>query len=124
MNVTGTKNVLGTLAAFMTMLENYPKLYAGDEYGGKDSSLTTISFMLDILKLLGITDEFLYKWLARLLSDEEDSGVKKGILAVIEEMVKAILLSYITGMYTCPIDPILPDSFLKTPYIDQGYDSA
>ena len=124
MNVTGTKNVLGTLAAFMTMLENYPKLYAGDEYGGKDSSLTTISFMLDILKLLGITDEFLYKWLARLLSDEEDSGVKKGILAVIEEMVKAILLSYITGMYTCPIDPILPDSFLKTPYTDQGYDSA
>lgn len=123
MNVTATKNVLGTLAAFMTMLESYPKLYAGDEYGGKDSTLTTISFMLDILKLLGITDEFLYKWLARLLSDEEESGVAKGILAVIEETVKAILLSYITGMYTCPIDPILPDYFLKTPYLDEGYDS-
>lgn len=116
MNVTSTKNVLGTLSAFQTLLENYPKLLADDYYGGKDSTLTTISFMLDILKIFGISDEILYKWLSKLLLDEENSAAKKGILIILEESIKGILLTYLTGLYTCPIDPVLPDYFLKSPY--------
>lgn len=118
MNIKGVRDILGILSAFQTILENYPKLLAGDYYGGRDSSFTAISFLLDILKIFGISDEFLYRWLSNLLLDEEDSGVKKGLLTVIEEAIKAILLSYITGLYTCPIDPVIPDSFLRTPYIN------
>ena len=121
MNVESRNKVLGTLSAFQTILENYPKLMASDYYGGKDTSLTAISFMLDILKIFGITNDYLYRWLSNLLLDEEGDGAKAGILPVIEESIKAILLSYLTGLYTCPIDPIIPDWFLKTPYIDQRY---
>lgn len=117
MNVTSTKNILGILSSFQTLLDNYPKLLADDVYGGKDSSLTAISFMLDILKIFGVSDEILYKWLSNLLLDEEDSGAKKGLLIVLEESIKVIILTYLTGLYTCPIDPVLPDYFLKTPYV-------
>ena len=117
MNVTSTKNILGILSSFQTLLDNYPKLLADDAYGGKDSSLTAISFMLDILKIFGVSDEILYKWLSNLLLDEEDSGAKKGLLIVLEESIKAIILTYLTGLYTCPIDPVLPDYFLRSPYI-------
>ena len=106
MNIKGVRDILGLLSAFQTILENYPKLLAGDYYGGRDSSFTAISFLLDILKIFGISDEFLYRWLSNLLLDEEDSGVKKGLLTVIEEAIKAILLSYITGLYTCPGIPL------------------
>lgn len=117
MNVTSTKNILGILSSFQTLLDNYPKLLADDAYGGKDSSLTAISFMLDILKIFGVSDEILYKWLSNLLLDEEDSGAKKGLLIVLEESIKVIILTYLTGLYTCPIDPVLPDYFLRSPYI-------
>lgn len=117
MNVTSTKNILGILSSFQTLLDNYPKLLADDAYGGKDSSLTAISFMLDILKIFGVSDEILYKWLSKLLLDEEDSGAKKGLLIVLEESIKVIILTYLTGLYTCPIDPVLPDYFLRSPYI-------
>ena len=122
MNVEKKQKLLGILSAFRTILEDYPKLLAGDYYGGKDTSLTTISFMLDILKVFGVSHEFLCDWLSNLLCDEEASGVKKGLLIGLEESIKAIILSYLTGLYTCPIDPILPDYFMKTPYIDQGTD--
>lgn len=122
MNVEKRQKLLSYLSAFRVILEDYPKLIAGDYYGGKDTSLTTISFMLEILGVFGVSHEFLCDWLSKLLGDEEDSGVKKGLLIALEESIKAILLAYLTGLYTCPVDPVLPDYFLKTPYIDQGND--
>jgi hypothetical protein len=122
MNVEKRQKLLSYLSAFRVILEDYPKLIAGDYYGGKDTSLTTISFMLEILGVFGVSHEFLCDWLSKLLGDEEDSGVKKGLLIALEESIKAILLAYLTGLYTCPVDPVLPDYFLKTPYTDQGND--
>lgn len=121
MKVEKIREILGTLSAFQNILENYPKLLADDYYGGKETNLAAISFMLDILEMFGITDKFLYDWLGKLLSDD-DNGWKKGILLVIEESVKTILLTYLTGLYTCPVDPALPDRFLRSPYVDKGQD--
>ncbi len=114
MNVRDTKNILGSLSAFQTILERYPVLLADDYYGGRDCSLTSISFMLDILKLFGVDTQTLYDWLTRLLLDYEDKGGSKvadGILTTIEQGVKGIILTYLTKLYTCPIDPVLPAYF-------------
>ena len=121
MKVDSTKQILGWVSALQLIAENYPKLAAGDYYGGKDTTFTAISFMLDILKVLGVNDTMLYQWLSKLLAYDEN-GVTKGILFVIESAVKSILLSYVTGLYTCPVDPIVPDDFLRTPYRDMGSD--
>ena len=116
MNQEKRNKVLGTLAAFRTILERYPKLLTFDYNGGGSATITSISSLMEILRLLGVSNEFLYKWLANLLLDEEDSGVKKGVLIAIEESIKAILLGYLNSLYTCPVDPILPDYFLNSPY--------
>ncbi|MBP5723912.1 MAG: hypothetical protein J6X18_10130 [Bacteroidales bacterium] len=120
MNQEKRNKVLGTLAAFRTILERYPKLLTFDYNGGGSATITSISSLMEILRLIGVSNEFLYKWLANLLLDEEDSGVKKGVLIAIEESVKAILLGYLNSLYTCPVDPILPDYFLNSPYRDTG----
>ena len=117
MKINSRQQILGWVAALQTICENYPKLVTGDYYGGKDTTFTAISFLLDILKMLGVNDVILYKWLSKLLSYDEN-GVTKGILFAIDESIKAILLSYITGLYTCPVDPIIPDDFLSTPYLN------
>lgn len=117
----GKENRLkGTLSAFMTIIEKYPKLLVGNYFSGRDNSLTVLSFSLDILSILGVSDEFLYDWLAKLLVMEDENGVEKGILTVLESSIRTIILTYLNGLYTCQIDPILPDEFLNSPY-NGGY---
>ena len=109
-------NLLGTLSAFQTIIERYPKLVVGNYFSGRDNTLTALSFSLDILKILGISDEFLYDWLSKLLITESSDGVEKGLLAVLETSIRTIVLTYLNGLYTCQVNPMLPDEFLADPY--------
>lgn len=118
MDADRKERILGKLAAFGTIIERYPKLVIGDYFSGKDNSLTALSFSLDILSVLGVSDEFLYDWLSKLLVMEDANGVQKGILVALEASIRTIILTYLNGLYTCQIDPVLPDEFLNTPYRD------
>lgn len=113
---TRKQRTLGTIAALNTILERYPKLISWDLDNGVETTFTAISFLMDVLRLFGITEEFILEWLVKLISGTSEGGVEKGILFAINEAIKALLIAYLNGMYDCPIDPVLPDEFLKSPY--------
>lgn len=105
--------IKGTLSSFLTLLEKYPVLMADDDFTGRDSSLTAISFLLELLDMFGVSDARIYEWLSKILLDKEDGAATQGVLFAIEESIKAILLGYLNNLYTCPIDPIVPEYFIE-----------
>lgn len=115
---TKKQKTLGIITALNTILERYPKLISFEEENGVETTFTAISFLLDILKMFGVTEEKILEWLTGLIAGVNEGGVEKGILFAINEAIKALLIAYLNGMYDCPIDPVLPDEFLKSPYWD------
>lgn len=103
-------NVLGSIAAMQTLLERYPVLTTTDSMLTNFSVNTSVGFLLDILTVFGVSQTDLIKWVSKILTgtDEED-----GLLFVIEHAVKAILLANIKDMWSCSVDPILPDCLMK-----------
>lgn len=112
-------NVLSTLSSFNTLLNDFPSLLTVDINQAGDSgndTITTISFLLDIGNLFGITEKKLLDWISKLLTDDENNPVKKGLLTVVEESVKAALLLHFNSLYNCEASPIIPDDFLRYSY--------
>ena len=103
-------NALGSIAAMQTLLERYPTLTTTDSMLTNFSVNTSVGFLLDILSILGISHTDLIKWISKILTG---NGEDDGLLAVIEHAVKAILLANIKDMWTCSINPLLPDSLMK-----------
>lgn len=103
-------NTLGSIAAIQTLLERYPVLTTTDSMLTNFSVNTSVGFLLDILSVLGITQVDLIKWVSKLLSGNQ---VGDGILNVIEQAIKVILLTNVKEMWTCSINPILPDSIMR-----------
>lgn len=104
------QNTAGTIAALQTVLERYPVLITADENLGK----TSISFMLNLLKMFGVTEEDIIEWLSKLLADKKDGT--DGLLTVIEAAIKTILIASFKETYTCYVDPIIPDDILYDVY--------
>ena len=57
------QKTLATISALNTILERYPKLLYWDSENGVETSFTAISFLMDILKMFGITEESILEWL-------------------------------------------------------------
>ena len=115
--MTTKTNVLSTLSSFNTLLNDFPSLLTIDfNGGGDDSTSATVSFLLDISRLFGMSEKKLLNWVSSILADDDKNPTRKGILSVIEESIKAALLLHFNGMYNCEIPPILPDDFLKYSY--------
>ena len=82
------QKTLATISALNTILERYPKLLNWDSENGVETSFTAISFLMDILKMFGITEESILEWLTTLSSGTQEGGVEKGILFAINEAIK------------------------------------
>ena len=82
------QKTLATISALNTILERYPKLLNWDSENGVETSFTAISFLMDILKMFGITEESILEWLTTLISGTQEGGVEKGILFAINEAIK------------------------------------
>lgn len=106
-------NTLGSLAAIQTLLERYPVLTTTDSMLTNFSVNTSVGFLLDILSVLGITQTDLIKWVAKLLGG---NGGGDGFLNVIEQAIKVILLTNVKDLWTCSVNPILPDSIMRYSY--------
>ena len=104
-------NVLGSIAAMQTLLERYPVLTTTDSMLTNFSVNTSVGFLLDVLTIFGVSQTDLVKWISRLLTGSGDG--QDGLLVVIEQAVKAILLANIKDMWTCYVDPIIPDSLMR-----------
>ena len=102
---------LGSIAAVQTLLERYPTLTTTDSMLTNFSVNTSVGFMMDLLSILGVTQTDLINWVANLLAAGDDA--KNGFLIAVENAVKAILLANIKDMWTCSVNPLLPDSLMK-----------
>ena len=111
------KNTLGGIAALRTVLERYPVLIEADQ----DKNETSFTFMLNILKIIGVSEQEILEWVANLFSgshykvktDEEGTQyASEGVLGEIEASVKAILLANIKGLFSCEVNPLLPDRLM------------
>lgn len=105
-NLSDAKSkVLGSIAAIQTLLERYPILITTDSLIGGN---TSFGFMLNILKIIGVSEMDIIEWLSKLLAGKGTNSV----LNIIEESVKAILLANVKNLLTCSINPILPDKLM------------
>lgn len=104
-------SALGSIAAMQTLLERYPTLTTTDSMLTNFSVNTSVGFLLDALTIFGVSQNDLIKWISGLLTG---SGNRQdGLLVVVEQAVKAILMANIKDMWTCYVDPIIPDSLLR-----------
>jgi hypothetical protein len=101
-SLSDTKSkTLGAISAIQTLLERYPVLSSIDSIGGN----TSFSFMLDVLAILGVSETDIIEWVAKLLAGKGTDG----FLYVLENTLKAALLANVKNMFTCSINPLLPD---------------
>lgn len=96
--------VLGAVSAVKTLLERYPVLINIQN----DGSNTSFGFMLNILKIIGVSETEIINWVAKLLAGKGSDGVLDGI----EQAVKAILLLNIKKLFTCSLNPFIPDELM------------
>lgn len=109
-------DVLSTLSSFNTLLNDFPSLLTIETNGDAATTNTTVSFLLDISNLFGMSEKKMLDWVSSLLSDDDTNPTRKGILNVIEETIKAALLLHFNSMYNCETAPLIPDEFLKYSY--------
>lgn len=110
------KNItLGSIAALQTVLERYPNLLTNDQEAGNNAC----EFILHLLYMFGITEERIMEWLAELLAGM-NTEKSDGILYVIEQAVKTIILASLKDAYTCSVNPALPDSIMYSPHENIG----
>lgn len=106
---------INSISAMKTVLEEYPIVITDDSING-DSSKSSISFMLNILKMLGVTEtEIIDKVCDWLCGNDKDGGngkKKDGFLDYVEYAVKGIVLANIKNMLTCSMNPLIPDRLL------------
>lgn len=128
------QEVFGFIAALRTMLDNYPELQRNETLMRILESNSPLEFLLAICELCGFSLQDLLGWLSRLLSGFEakiNEGIdyledeaknsnskmedKVGLLDVIEEGIKYLLLANVKNMFTCSINPMIPKDVLKYP---------
>ena len=112
---TKQSEVFASISAINTLLERYPTLTITDPMLTNFSMNTSVGFLLSLLELFGVSQADLINWICKLLGDGEN-----GFLDVIEHTVKGILMANVKAIFTCSIDPILPDNIMKYAVVDGG----
>lgn len=109
--VTDKKNnTKGMIAALRTVLERYPALLETND----DVTETSFSFSLNLLKLFGIDENEVLDWLGEILAD--GSNGKPGLLSTLEQTIKTTILLTFKDLYTCSVNPTLPDDVMMSFY--------
>lgn len=96
---------LGSIAAIQTLLERYPVLTTNANLDGEN---TSFGFMLNVLKIIGVTKEDVIEWVSNILCGKGTDGFLVGL----EEAVKGILLANVKKLFTCDINPIIPNDLM------------
>lgn len=116
----------GSIAAMQTIVNSYPKLNIVSSILDALHTTSPLEFILNILRILGITQTELVEWLTKILCGDEDEEndtsnneinpeAANGLLNVIEYALKGILFANIKDMFLgCEINPLIPSSLLDT----------
>lgn len=124
------KKTLAYVSAIRTALDNYPKLNSVNSVLNLVDTNTPISLILGLLSVCGVDDIKLLGWLSKMLCGQDviasnnkkktpkdkvsnyNSGEARGMLDIIEEGIKALLLLNVKNMFTCSLNPIIPEKVL------------
>ena len=132
------KKVSGYLSAIRTMLNNYPQPQIPDEMDKLLGANTPFAFLMELLRICGVSTDELMGWVSKILcgqnvikSQVENIRTKKneknekplnirenhgyGVMDAFEEVAKALLLMNIQNMFTCSLNPFIPDKVMKDP---------
>ena len=129
------KKVSGFISAFRTMLDNYPQPQVDSRLMSLLDSTSVMGFLINLVGILGLSQEDLLNWLSKILCGKEviknklkinkkelkkrKKGVTEksaqGILDIIEYSIKTILLLNVKNMFTCSLNPFIPNDVLKYP---------
>ena len=130
----------GSIAALQTIVNTYPKLNLINTIMGMFQTTSPIQFLLNILRLLGVTREEVLNWLATILSPtplyvnpnetqeqkekrEMDTKANDALLDKIEYAIKGLLFLNIKDLFCgCKIEPFIPEWFFDEgdPNSDMG----
>ena len=126
------KKTLAYVSAIRTALDNYPKLNSVNSVLNLVDTNTPISLILGLLHVCGVDEIKLLGWLSKMLCGQDviaannkkretnrkktasnyNSGEARGALDIIEEGIKALLLLNVKNMFTCSLNPIIPENVL------------
>lgn len=129
------------------MLDNYPELRLSDGLLSLLNSNTPFGFLMNLLALLGLSPKDILNWCAKILCGQEvlrvdkdtaekigeklnkvsegaDNKAAQGVLDVIEEAVKLLLLSNVKDLFTCSLNPLIPNDILRYPRVDDDNSSV
>ena len=101
--------VMGSIAAVQTLLNKVSAFVTETMKTNGEEVESSFSFMLNILSLIGITEQEIIEWVAKLLAGKGTDG----FLNVLEESIKAILLANVKKMFTCSMNPFIPDKLME-----------
>jgi hypothetical protein len=118
----------GSIAAMQTIVNSYPKLNIVSSILDALHTTSPLVFILNILRILGITQTEIVEWLTKILCGDEEKDEENdtsnneinpeaanGLLNVIEYALKGILFANIKDMFLgCEINPLISSSLLDT----------
>lgn len=126
--------VQGYISAIRTMLDNYPELKINNSpLMDMLNSNTPFGFLMNLLVICGVDTTKLLNWCAKVLCGSEvlmtenyektgerlknnkTSKVDQGILDTIEYAIKALLLANVKDLFTCSLNPFIPQEVVKYP---------
>lgn len=107
-----TDTAINSISAMKTILDAYPVVITDDSIDSQSS----ISFMLKLLGMFGINEEEIIDKVCDVLSG---GGGKKGFLDYVEYAVKGIILANVKNLFTCSMNPLIPDKLLYPTDIEE-----
>lgn len=123
--MTQTDRILGNIGAIITMIKTFPM---GFFKGKGDSYNSSFEFIMDILRICGVSDRQIVDFIISKIYGFENSkgftinGLYEEInrndftiqpnqfINTLENSIKTILMALFTSVYTCSALPILPNS--------------
>lgn len=135
--------VLGYISSIRTLLDNFPELKLTDSLLNLLNSNTPFGFLMNLLAIVGLSPRDILNWCSRTLCGQEvlmikgkfkenaantinkageaiDGKVTQGFLDILEEAIKVLLLTNVKDMFTCSLNPLIPNDVLRYPRTDNN----
>jgi hypothetical protein len=129
--ISDTQNkTYGSVAALQTLTNSYPKLQMANSILGALQTTSPMQFLLNILRIVGVTQTDLINWMAKILCGEplylkEETqeeiqerakmiSTNDAVLEQIEYAIKGVLFANIKDLFCgCQIEPFIPEWLFK-----------
>ena len=115
--ISSVQSLISRVSSFMTLLENYPENTTVEDLLGRLGIRINTSFDLlnGILEVLGVNEEKILQWYSKIITP--------AWLDAFGENIKYLLLLQLKNVFTCQVNPFLPDNLMEK-YRDFGVNGS